>query len=161
MSWQTESTELLRVTINDMDVSPTYSDERLERVLVIAALQVLNSLTFDTAYKVDIPLATITPDPTDQDPKDAKFINLVALRAAKIVISGELKQYSISGGMSISDGPSKIDMSGAFKNLMVLQKKVDADYEEARKDYSIYVSQTNFKAITTPSTVEGLSIWQT
>lgn len=153
MSWQTESTELLRVIINDMNDSPTYSDERLERVLIISAVQVLNSLTFDIAYKADIPLATISPDPTNQSPKDTKFINLIALRAAKIVISGELKQYSISSGMSIADGPSRIDMSGVFKNLAELQKKIDFDYEVAKLDYNLYVSQTNFKAVTTPSTV--------
>ena len=37
MSWQIELPIIVRTLINDLDVTPTYTDDRLQQTLVVAA----------------------------------------------------------------------------------------------------------------------------
>lgn len=152
MSWQTEIVENVRVLINDMDATQTYTDDRIERVVIIAANQVLQEVQFPTAYSIDIAEAEISPDPTSLSTKDNGFINLVSLKTACLIISGELKQYSLVGGISVNDGPSSINMSNVFGNLKDLQKSICGEYARYKLEYKLSQSINNGQVVMTPTT---------
>jgi hypothetical protein len=80
MAWNTEIPIIVRVLINDMSDSPTYSDERLQQVIAVSAKYVQFDVVLDNSYRVDVINPTISPDPTDL--KDEIFISLVSLKAA-------------------------------------------------------------------------------
>ena len=46
MAWQDEIIEIVRVLIGDMSDCPTYSDERLERTILVCAQQLINEFSF-------------------------------------------------------------------------------------------------------------------
>ena len=110
MSWQTEMTTLLRVFIND-DVTPyEYGDDRLQNLIVSSAQLTLGVVDFPRDYTVDIEGTGITPDPTSAT-KDNGFINLVTLKAACLVATGDYRSAS-NKAISVKDGPSTIDAKG-------------------------------------------------
>lgn len=89
MAWQAETIEILRALIDDMDdENPTYTDEKLERVLLVAAFQVNIEAEFTTDYTVNIQGSELDPDPTDPDTTDDSFVNLMCLKAACIIDRG-------------------------------------------------------------------------
>ena len=65
MAWQDSMVQMLRVVIFDLETTPTYSDSRLEEMLVASAHLVTQDIDFSTNYTVDILSQSITPDPTD------------------------------------------------------------------------------------------------
>ena len=98
---------------------------------------------------MDIQTATISPDPTN-DPKDNAFISLVALKTAYLILSGEAKQYSVTSGVSIQDGPSSINVTGVFKNVKELAKDMQEQYFRARMEFRL--SQSPGHVVSTPVT---------
>lgn len=90
MAWQTEAVEILRALIDDMDDdNPTFDDDRLERLLMVAAFQVNNTFTFENDYTVDISEQSISPDPTEPTTREPAFVNLMCLKAACIIERGK------------------------------------------------------------------------
>ena len=71
---------MLRVVIFDLETTPTYSDSRLEEMLIASAHLVTQDIDFSTSYSIDILGQSITPDPTDST--DKEFVNFVVLKAA-------------------------------------------------------------------------------
>ena len=156
MTWEIEIVEQVRVLINDLADTPTYTDARIERVIIIAANQVTQELQFERNYIVDISDADIVPDPTDSDPKDYTFMNLIALKAACLIMGGELKQYSLIGGISVKDGPSSIDTGNLFKNLSELSKQICGDYAAEKTRYQMGYNGTNrVGSVNTPFTQQS------
>ena len=155
MSWNTEITELVRVLINDLDTTETYTDSRIERVIIIGATQVLQEVSFPTEYTVDVANITISPDPTALDPKDYGFINLVSLKTACLILGGEVKQYSLVGSISVTDGPSNINMGNVFKNIQDTAKDMCLKYAQAKLEYKMLESSLNGQTVITPSTYLG------
>lgn len=151
MTWQTEVVEQVRVLINDMDDTQTYTDDRIERVGIIAALQVLSDVQFPTTYSVDIQRATISPDPTTLSTKDYDFINLMSIKTAYLIIYGELKKYSLVGGISVQDGPSSINLN-VFYNLRDVARSMDERYMREKNTIKMSQSSINSQAIITPTT---------
>ena len=50
MSWQIELPIIVRTLINDLDVTPTYTDDRLQQTLVVAAQYVNREMNFNNEY---------------------------------------------------------------------------------------------------------------
>lgn len=148
MTWQKEIVEQTRVLIGDMDESPTYSDSRLERVVIIATNQVLQEIDFSHIYVVDISNQTIAPDPTEVSPKDTNFINLVAMKVACVVLQAELRKYAL-GSIMVTDGPSTISMGQVFSNI---RKTYDTLMQEYGRAKFLYQCSIAGHAVTTPST---------
>lgn len=122
MAWQDDMTEVLRVLVNDTEDTPTYSDDKLERVLVVASFQVLLQLKFSQDYKVNISNRTITPDPTATATKDESFVNLATLKAACIVDHGAAI-IAAQRAIAVKDGGSSVDLRGVFQGKFALLEK--------------------------------------
>lgn len=143
MSWQGEMTTIVRHLVNDVDPAKyTYSDQRLETSILVAAQIVLTEVDFENTYTVDVEQCYLTPDPTDPTTglttanKDDGFINLVSLKTACIILGSEMKTQSMNA-IRVSDGPSSIDFTAVAANVKFL-------YEHACKRYDEY--KFNFAA---------------
>ncbi len=156
MAWETEIVEQVRVIINDIESPQVYSDTRIERASIIAAAQSIKEINYNTNYLVDITLQTITPDPTELDPKDLDFINLVSLKCACLILGGELRQYSLSS-VTVVDGPSTISIGSIVKNLKDTYETLLKQYDKAKY---LYQAGLSGQSITTPTTVSSLYPYQ-
>lgn len=153
--WQNEMTLMLRHVIDDIDigVTPTYDDERLEQTLLIAAQLITFEVDFEKTYTIDADSCTLTPDPTAAT-KDYGFINLVVLKAACMITSGEAKTQSTLG-VRVKDGPSDIDLRETIKGFQERHKRMCDDYNQLKMQYQAGNSRAG-QAVTTPIVVEGI-----
>lgn len=133
--WNTEVVILLRYLINDLGVPPRYDDARLTQLLTVAANFVIVDVGLEQKYSTSITNSTIMPDPTS--PRDNGFINLISIKAACIVDSGEAR--AVSGqAITIRDSGSEVALGNiASAKLALLTSKTGwcAAYEEARFAY--------------------------
>lgn len=150
MAWQNEMTNLVRNLINDPE-GDTYSDARVEQVILVGAQLLLNRIDFPNEYTIDVDLLSLTPDPTTTSPKDNDFINLVSMQAALIFLKGEAKTLAAQS-YRITDGPSSIDVSNAYKAVQEQAKELQEMLDWAIVDYTAGNSNGG-QAILTPYTV--------
>jgi len=129
MVWQTEMVRIVRHLISDID-AVSYADDRLEETVLVSAQLILNYVDFDNTFTVDVDGLSLAPDPTELGTKDNSFINIVCMKAACVILSSELRTHGLNS-VSISDGPSRIDMTGIVKNLQVVQQDMCAKSEDA------------------------------
>lgn len=152
MTWQIEITEQVRVQIGDLGDVPTYSNTRIERAMVVGALQVLQEVDFYQPYVVDIAAQSIVPDPTELSPKDTNFMNLVALKTSFLIVNSELRSYALSGAFVI-DGPSQINMTSIYTNMKSLANALQTQYQQAKV---LYQCGQNGGAVITPTTMTNV-----
>ncbi len=123
----------LRALINDLD-SETYSDNRLEQILAIAANFVVQD-THTTLYTINIMSPNITPDPVVGN--DVVFFNLTVLKAACMLNQGELKNKANMAGLEAVAGPTRLKVGGegfaAYKELIAIGPC--AMYKKMLEDY--------------------------
>ena len=137
--WQTEMVALLRTLINDTASTPTYTDDRLEQVLVTAARFVSMELRFAQPYQGNITSVQIVPDPTDEANgfRDEFYINLTCLKAACIIDRGSAGAAA-GQAIMIRDGTSQIDLREAFKaKLSLIAKGWCAVYDDVKDEYLV------------------------
>ena len=135
MSWQGSMTTIVRHLINDIDsTSYTFSTDRLETTILVAAQLLIMNVDFNNDYDISVEAITLSPDPTDTDTKEDPFIALACLRAACIVIGSEIRKES-GNAISIKDGPSAIDLRGVTSTLTVLYQDLCKKYDESLIDY--------------------------
>ena len=132
MAWQDTMVTMLRVVIDDMGSNPTYSDSRLEEVIVVAANLTKQDVDFDSDYTIGVTDLSISPDPTTSP--DNAFINLVTLKSACLLANSEYKTCT-NYAISVRDGSAAIDKRG-----VAAAKKEWRD--SICKDYNIIVSNT-------------------
>ena len=132
MNWKPTLTLMLRHIIDDMGDEPKYNDDRIEKVLLVATKMLLMGDQFEHDYSVDFDSATISPDPVEK--KDDLFANLIVLKAACIIIGGEMK-ISAKTAVMVKDGPSTIDTRGVSNTLSELQQQVCGEYQEALRQF--------------------------
>lgn len=150
MAWQGEMVEIFRVMLNDLDEPPTYSDERLARILVVSAHMVLVEMQFSRPFFADIENLDIIPDPTLTDSRDDAFINLVCFKGGCISDRGKI---TISAGQAVTirDGSSSIDLRGvADAQLKLLEQGWCSVYDDARFRYMAGQVNNIGAAIMTP-----------
>ncbi len=136
MAWQDNTNLMVRHIINDTDPDNyKYSDNRINSTIAVAAQLIVLEIEFDQQYSVDIASQTVSPDPSSDD----AFINLVVLRAAVIIIGGEIKTES-SNAISIKDGPSAIDLRGVSSTLLALYKDLSDRYDSVAHGYGYNTS---------------------
>jgi hypothetical protein len=135
MSWQGQMSTIVRHLISDVDSSAyTFSAQRIETTLVVAAQLMTMNVDFANDYTINVEAITLAPDPTDTDTKDNPFITLTCLRAACIIIGSEIRKES-GNAISIKDGPSAIDLRGVTQTLIVLYKDLCEKYEHSLLEY--------------------------
>lgn len=132
MAWQDITVSMLRVLINDLDDTPTYSDNRLIQVLMTSAYLLKQEITFSTTYTINILSQTITPDPSD----DKDFMSLLVMKSACQTDFSTYRTKALLDGINAKCGPVSLTVSGhlvGFKNLLVMGPC--ATFEAMKKDY--------------------------
>ena len=145
MSWQTDAVALIRTQVQDLDYNNyTYTDDRLEEVFIVAAYNIINDVSFNTSYVVNITNSTISPDPVS----DTYFMSLTALKASCLILFSEYKTAG-SNSIMVTDGPSTINYSGVAKELKEMWKHCLDQYDQLKLKYSIGEGSSG-QAILTP-----------
>lgn len=121
MSWKNDMVTILRVIISDLDSDNyTYTDSRLEQIIVVAAHYVKNEINFSTNYTIGIGTPSISPDPTTNN--DEVFVNLVLLRAACLTDWSTYRTEALRNGLEAKLGPAELKVKGdrldGFKTLI-------------------------------------------
>lgn len=141
--WDIDLVIMLRTEIGDFD-SITYSDSRLQQVLVYAAYSVYQSAKFATTYTISVSDVTISPDPFITN--DYDFSVLMVYKAACTILTGEAKTVG-SKAVSIKDGPSFFDNRNAGSNLLALQKTACQTYADLLYNYQLSGSAQDGQSI--------------
>lgn len=148
-------TPMVRILINDMEDSPTYTDKRLQMALLIGAQFVTNEFTMKNKYIIDFNKITISPDPVprnDTTNADGWMLNLSVLKTSIFMLRNDLKLASLSS-WSIKDTDVNIDL----RNMAVYKKTLLDDLEKMweidRAQYMVG-SNPSCAAILTP-----INIW--
>ena len=139
MSWQNTSLIMLRTMLNDAgcDGDNTYTNSRLEDLLITSAYFLPVDINFNSDYVVDVGAYTITPSPDDQsDGKD--FISFMVLKAACMADEGAFRNAALVQGISARLGPASLQTGGYGGQLAVLLN------EGPCKAYETYKSEYNF-----------------
>ena len=137
MGWQNEMTLIVRHLVNDLDsTNYTFTDDRLEESVLVAAQLASLEIDFDNTYTIDVDSVSLTPDPTSSGGKDDSFINLVCLKTARLLIGSELNTHSLNA-ISLRDGPSALDLRGIVSGLKILFDDITKRYEEAVTQYKL------------------------
>ena len=135
MAWQTEMTTLLRYVINDYESPQEFEDGRLESLLMTSAQLTLGVVDFPRTYAINAAATGIAPDPTAV-PRDDGFINLVILKAACLLSTGDFRKSS-NKGLIIKDGPSSIDARTLVESKKELMESLCKDYTEAELEFRL------------------------
>jgi len=123
MAWEDVMVPMLRVLINDVGDTLTYTDERLAELLLVAAQFVYQELDFVNTYTINIPALTLSPDPTSSGTKEDAFTNLVVLKAACLADQGLYRSKAAVAGIRAKCGPAVLETGRhieGFKTLLEL-----------------------------------------
>jgi hypothetical protein len=118
MAWQDDMVQMLRVFIFDLEETPTYSDARLEEMIIVSAHLVVQEIDFTTDYTVSIMSQTITPDPATNG--DTEFQNFVVLKAACLADQSTLRSKVACGGVTARLGGAALSTSNNIKGYETL-----------------------------------------
>jgi hypothetical protein len=154
MAWQDEVIPIVRVLINDAVPTYTYADSRLESIILAAAYMVVIDLDLKSTYAVSMSDETLEPDPTEAN--DVSFINLMALKAAFLVLSNEAKLAG-KKAIQISDGPSSVSLGNRYTSAVEAAKDMDGKYAKTKLEYLAGNSKAG-QAIMTPFTNENVPV---
>ena len=105
MAWTTTLVTSLRVIIGDMD-STSFTDARLQTILVVGASYVNAEINWAVTYTITIDTPAISPDPTLAANLNEDFSNLTVLKAACLLNFGELRTAAIKAGIEARCGPA-------------------------------------------------------
>lgn len=148
MSWKVEMPIIIRTLINDIGAIPTYSDERLQQVIVVAAKYVQFDVVLDNTYSLNISEPAISPDPTDNN--DDIFISLTCLKAACIIDQSSLRTKAALEGIRAALGPASLTVGGSLAGLkMILEMGPCASYEELTSHWDVKEA-TAVRAVLSP-----------
>lgn len=150
MSWQNIIPIMVRYLINDVNPSAyKYTDARIEKTILISSYIVNYDASFLNEYNIDISNETITPDPTEIEPKDEAFIVLTAYKTACVILGSELKTEA-GNAISVRDGQSSIDLRGISSTLSILYKDLCLKYENFLFNYKDDITSLAGQAILGP-----------
>jgi hypothetical protein len=153
MAWESEIPLMIRHLIDDLGTTPTYTDDRLEELTILAAQLINSEVDLYITYTTDIDNLTLSPDPT-VSPRDDAFISLVALKAACIVDQSEARKAA-GQGIAIQDGRSSIDLrSRSASRLTLLKEGWCKEYSRAKLEYQVTQGAMAGHAVLSPFRAE-------
>ncbi len=130
MSWESDTVEILRVMVDDLEET-VYTDEKLHRIALVGAFQVLREADFAQGYTVDLAAGTLDPDPTLVATREEALTNLMTLKAACILSRGGSSRAAAKA-MMVREGATTVDLRGAADaTLKLLDKGWCKAYQEA------------------------------
>jgi len=135
MAWQDEAIPILRVLINDLAETPTYTDGRLEQALVVAAYMFPSDVDYENTYTVSVSSCTISPDPVTNS--DDIYVNFIVMKAACIMDFSTFRVEALRAGIKARCGPAileTVDRLPGFRDL--LDKGPCAAYQAMINDYN-------------------------
>jgi hypothetical protein len=136
MSWQTEISSVSRVLINDLSDNPSYDDERLLQLILVAAKYVSIEMNFTVDYKINMSDLSIIPDPYALN--DSDFMGFVALKSACLLDMSTLRTKAATEGIRASLGPASLSVSGNIKAYIdIIQNGPCASYENLKLQYEV------------------------
>ena len=127
-----------RHIIDDLDEdAPTYSDRRIQELLMVAGQMVIADADFTTDYSIDVDELIFTPDPTDRDlGRDEAFIQLVLLKAACLLHKSVLRQAA-GRAIDVKDGNVAISFKGEYTGRTDIAKNACKEYADTLYAYQI------------------------
>lgn len=121
MYWEDELIITIRVLINDLEYTPTYSDDRITQLAVVSAKYVLQDATLANSYLVDVVNETISPDPADPDNRDEIFLGLIGMKSACLLDHSTYRTKAALEGISTRLGAAALNVGGhlaGYKTLL-------------------------------------------
>jgi hypothetical protein len=143
-SWEDKITIMVRSLINDLGENPTYTDNKIQQLFVVAAQLLKKEVEFNNTYTMDVVGIDISPDPSDDD----AFVTLVSLKTACLITAGELKVLA-NNSVRVSDASASIDMTQSYTASRNLYEQLCKDFEKAKMAY-VLGNLNLLKAIITP-----------
>lgn len=134
MAWDDEMPTILRVTIQDTGATPLYTDDSLAQMILVASLSLQAEIAFLQKYVPNLPNGSLKPDPTLAANRDDPFINLCCVKAALLLVMGEIKSFARQG-IRIRDGSSEIQLQRDPAGLKLLYDAYKAQYDDALYAY--------------------------
>lgn len=150
MYWEVEIPIIVRSLINDMGSSPTYSDERIQQLTVVAAQYVVKEVNLSRNYNIDIVNIDITPDPSDNSTRDTDFISFIALKAACLLDQSTFRTKAALEGIRTALGPANLSVAGNLAGYKtILDQGPCALYEQLVFDHNVGEA-TAIRAVLSP-----------
>ena len=138
MSWNVEMPLIVRSWINDLSDTPTFSDERVQQLIVVAAQYVIKEVDLTIDYTINIVNPDITPDPVLAEDKDLDFISLTSLKAACILDQSSLRTKAATEGIKAALGPAQLAVGGGLRGYeVILNQGPCAMYNKLKEDHQI------------------------
>jgi hypothetical protein len=150
MYWDIEIPIIVRTLINDLESTPTYSDERIKQLITVSAKYVVIDANLSISYNIDVVNETITPDPSDPETRDTEFVGLIALKAACILDQSTFRTKAALEGIRTSLGSASLAINnnlGGYKTI--LDQGPCALYDQLVMDYNIG-NATAVRAVLSP-----------
>lgn len=127
-----ELVNLLRIVINDLSDTQTYTDDRLSQALVAAMYYVAYDADIST-YVPNASTIDIVPSPAG----DVDIANLLILKANCLIDHWRARDAVRKSGVSFQEFSSRVDTKGiADAHLKLLQIGACKAYDEALFDYA-------------------------
>lgn len=150
MYWQIEIPLIVRNLINDLSDTPTYSDSRLQQLIVIAAQYVIMEANLDTSYTTNVATVEIAPDPSAPTTKDITFIGLVSMKAACLLDQSTFRTKAATEGLRAALGPASLSVGGSLSGYKdILNMGPCKLYDQLLQDHNIG-NATAIRAIFSP-----------
>lgn len=128
MAYLDDTRLLIRSVIFDMTTPYTYSDDKLNELIIASAKLIQFEIASLSDYVISINDQTIVPDPSDN------FIALLVLKTACLIANAESKTYSL-GALVVKDGPSTISSTEAAGYANERRKTICEEYLDAKIQY--------------------------
>jgi len=150
MYWEIEIPIIIRSLINDLGATPTYSDDRILQLSVVAANYVTKEVNLSKEYNVDIINVDIIPDPSENSTRDTDFISFIALKSACLLDQSTFRTKAALEGIKTSLGSANISVAGNLAGYKTLLEMGPCKlYEQLVMDHNIG-NATAVRAILSP-----------
>jgi hypothetical protein len=150
MFWQVEIPIIVRNLINDFENPPTYSDNRINQLAVVAAQYVLGEVNISKTYTIDIINVDIITDPSDPNNRDVDFIGFIGLKTACLLDQSTFRTKAINEGIKTALGSANLSISGNLDGYKtILDKGPCAMYDQLVLEHNVG-NATAVRAVLSP-----------
>lgn len=138
MYWEIEIPIIVRSLINDLGPTPTYTDDRILQLAVVAANYVTKEVNLSRDYVVDIVNIDITPDPSDNNSRDTDFISFISLKSACLLDQSTFRTKAALEGIRTALGPANLSVAGNLSGYKtILEQGPCKLYDQLILDHNI------------------------
>lgn len=150
MYWEIEIPIIVRSLINDLGPTPTYTDDRILQLAVVAANYVTKEVNLSKNYNVDIVNVDIVPDPSDNTTRDTDFISFISLKSACLLDQSTFRTKAALEGIRTALGPANLSVAGNLAGYKtILEQGPCKLYEQLVLDHNIG-NATAVRAVLSP-----------